>query len=652
MFQNLKNFLFFLVISQPLYADVLVRMEVQQDAATDSLYLRLFDGVVQDTVLNFLNYVNDGDYNNSFIHRSDPGFVIQGGGFTFDPALNDGTFSYDLVNDVYPGGLQPVPTDPPIQNEFNLSNLRGTIAMAKLGGDPDSATSQWFINLADNSSILDGQNGGFTVFGEVISNGMTVVDGIAGLPVYQRNLDIHPAFAELPLINYIADPILQQNLVRVNSVTELLSISADINFKAVINTSTQSVITIKNTDTISHSIGDIASTDTIDAPFSIIANTCSNTTLAQDAECTLSIQFSPQSEGIFNDTFNIELTDLALSYSFSLTGQGGATVQDIAPSFEAVEFAEVQLYDPSNPLSYEQIVVFINNDGGLDLEIFSMSLDGADAADFEIFENCVDFSPVVPGGYCVLPVNFKPLTVGEKSATITITSDDPDENPLVIPVSGTASIDTDGVPVSVEDAAPNGGDGNNDGVLDSIQNNVASFPGINGAYITLITSTGTRISNISVLSNDQLVSPPDNIQFNLGVLDFKLEDLRIDGTAEVGVILPPGYVASTYYMYGATPDNINPHWYEFMYDGTTGAQLIGKAVLTSPDGTRIERHLIKLFFKDGERGDADLSENGVIIDPGAPVVSLEDSGSGSMNFWLLLYLTTIFILLRMRYVQS
>jgi hypothetical protein len=154
-----------------------------------------------------------------------------------------------------------------------------------------------------------------------------------------------------------------------------------------------------------------------------------------------------------------------------------------------------------------------------------------------------------------------------------------------------------------------------------------------------------------VLSNDQLVTPPNGIQFNLGVLDFKLEDLRIGGTAEVGVILPPGYTAGTYYMYGPTPDNINEHWYEFLYDGTTGAQLLGKAVLISPDGTSIERNLIKLFFKDGDRGDADLLENGVIIDPGAPVVSLEDTSSGSMNFWLLLYLTASIILLRVRYVQ-
>jgi peptidyl-prolyl cis-trans isomerase A (cyclophilin A) len=138
------------------------------------------------TVTNFLNYVNDGDYVNSIIHRSVPGFVIQGGGFRFD----------DLE-------IEEIATDPPVVNEFNSqrSNTRGTIAMAKLGNDPNSATSEWFFNLADNSANLDNQNGGFTVFGEVLSDlELAPIDAIASLPVYNGSSYFNqPALTDLPL---------------------------------------------------------------------------------------------------------------------------------------------------------------------------------------------------------------------------------------------------------------------------------------------------------------------------------------------------------------------------------------------------------------------------------------------------------------------
>ena len=143
--------------------------------------IELFDEEAPATVANFLNYVNDGDYADSFIHRSVPGFVIQGGGFSF-----------------IDGDVVAIPSDPPVINEPGISNLRGTIAMAKLGGDPNSATSQWFFNLADNSANLDNTNGGFTVFGQVTGNGMDVIDQIAALQVWNGG----GAFSELPLIDY------------------------------------------------------------------------------------------------------------------------------------------------------------------------------------------------------------------------------------------------------------------------------------------------------------------------------------------------------------------------------------------------------------------------------------------------------------------
>jgi hypothetical protein len=84
-----------------------------------------------------------------------------------------------------------------IVNEPGISNTRGTIAMAKLAGDPNSAMSEWFINLADNLN-LDTDNGGFTVFGRIIGDGMTVVDAIAAVPVY----NFGSPFDTVPLRNF------------------------------------------------------------------------------------------------------------------------------------------------------------------------------------------------------------------------------------------------------------------------------------------------------------------------------------------------------------------------------------------------------------------------------------------------------------------
>src|SRR5581483_564104 len=101
------------------------------------------------------NYITSNRFDNSIFHRLASGFVLQGGGFTF---FNDANGN---------GAIGEIITDPAVQNEFGESNVQGTIAMAKLGNDPNSATSQFFFNLANNSANLDNQNGGFTVFGRI-----------------------------------------------------------------------------------------------------------------------------------------------------------------------------------------------------------------------------------------------------------------------------------------------------------------------------------------------------------------------------------------------------------------------------------------------------------------------------------------------------
>ena len=121
------------------------------------------------TVANFLSYVDSGAFTNTFFNRSVSGFVIQGGYATSPSTTFTSTSQFT-----------PITANAPVTNEPGISNTIGTVAMAKLSGNPNSATDQFFVNLGDNSSNLDSQNGGFTVFAKVLD--MTAVNAIAALP--------------------------------------------------------------------------------------------------------------------------------------------------------------------------------------------------------------------------------------------------------------------------------------------------------------------------------------------------------------------------------------------------------------------------------------------------------------------------------------
>ena len=162
-------------------------------------YVELFDKAGPNrtrttplTAANFLSYVDAGSYDGSMIHRSVLDFVVQGGGYMAP------TLPADQV------GSNPtrITEGPTVANEPGNTNVRGTIAMAKLGGLPDSATSQWFFNMADNSANLDNQNGGFTAFGQVLGDGMNAVGALGEAAVYDaRAYYGDSALNELPLWN-------------------------------------------------------------------------------------------------------------------------------------------------------------------------------------------------------------------------------------------------------------------------------------------------------------------------------------------------------------------------------------------------------------------------------------------------------------------
>lgn len=198
MLGQIRQVLIFFTLALPISANASTVVSMQ--SSLGNINIQLFDETAPQTVANFLSYVNSGAYDNSFIHRSVPGFVVQGGGFNWD------------IDTLLP---RKILTSAPVVNEFGASNLRGTIAMAKVAGNPNSATSQWFFNLSDNSRNLDSQNGGFTVFGQVIGDGMQVIDTIAGL----SRVNLGGEFTSMPLVTpRVGDNYTAENLVMINKV--------------------------------------------------------------------------------------------------------------------------------------------------------------------------------------------------------------------------------------------------------------------------------------------------------------------------------------------------------------------------------------------------------------------------------------------------
>ena len=144
--------------------------QVEFDTTAGKIRVELYPDAAPKTVANFLDYVKAKHYDGTQFHRVIGGFMIQGGGFTAD--------------------FKQKPTKPPIpieaeqSSKAGLLNVPGTLAMARTG-DPNSATAQFFINVADNKSLnfreATQQGYGYTVFGKVVS-GMDVVDKIAKAP--------------------------------------------------------------------------------------------------------------------------------------------------------------------------------------------------------------------------------------------------------------------------------------------------------------------------------------------------------------------------------------------------------------------------------------------------------------------------------------
>ena len=165
--------------------------------------------------------------------------------------------------------------------------------------------------------------------------------------------------------------------------------------------------------------------------------------------------------------------------------------------------------------------------------------------------------------------------------------------------------DNDGINDSVETAGPNSGDANNDGTQDSLQNNVACVESYTSqGYVVLETPDGITLSNCQAADNPSPGDAPAEMNFDYGFFDFTINGLTPGGTTTLTMTLPSGVEPDTYYKYGQTQANQTDHWYEFLYDTQTGAEING--------------NIITLNFVDALRGDDVLTQDSMVIDLGAP----------------------------------
>jgi cyclophilin family peptidyl-prolyl cis-trans isomerase len=204
------------------------RFTTNQPGASNRFFVELFDAAgagrtrtTPATVSNFLAYIDANRYRNTIVHRSVNNFVIQGGGFTQPTAPSDQAG----------GAPASIATFAMITNESGNQNVRGTLAMARTSA-PNSASSQFFVNTADNRASLDPQSAssdpslraGYAVFGRVLGGGMSVVDAMAAVPVYQAaGYYNNGALDELPLRG-VPNPIPSPAVIRPSQFVTFTSI--------------------------------------------------------------------------------------------------------------------------------------------------------------------------------------------------------------------------------------------------------------------------------------------------------------------------------------------------------------------------------------------------------------------------------------------
>jgi cyclophilin family peptidyl-prolyl cis-trans isomerase len=565
--------------SMAFHAPANTQLRMQTDLG--GVDIELFDSQAPLTVQNFLHYVNSGAYDGTFIHRSVPGFVVQGGGYIFNPANGD----------FFGSGTSHIPTDPPVVNEpdpVNRPNVRGTLAMARTS-DPDSATSEWFVNLVDNPGLDDPNNsGGFTVFGQVLGNGMAVWDEVAGFSVcsqvvlYPFECNIPPSPFSVPKYSFPDMPAVDWNQpVGNNTLININHIGTDGDGDGAIDSLEDAAP--NNGDANNDKIQDSTQAGVASFPDS----TGNYTVLETSPGVTIhGLDILGATFGVANPPAipgQLDALTFARGYvGYELDGLSPGNTTSVTESFSG------------GPASYT-FYNFGPTPDNATPHWYEFLYDGATGAEIAGNTIVVHFKDGARGDGDLDGVNGV-IKVSPGGAAINLQAD----------------ADGDGVPDAIENAAPNQGDANGDYTLDSLQGDVASLPDINGAYVTVQTDALLRLAGVAIAN-----VPPagfSNLSFSGGYVSFRVTGAAAGAPVKVKLTLPPGSAPNTYYIHGPTPQIPNPHWYDFTFDGETGALIAGNE--------------INLNFIGGKRGDGDLDKsNGVILVSPGGAASCQDADS-------------------------
>lgn len=162
-----------------------------------------------------------------------------------------------------------------------------------------------------------------------------------------------------------------------------------------------------------------------------------------------------------------------------------------------------------------------------------------------------------------------------------------------------------------------------------------------GAYATLAVPTGLgfALNNVEAQANPSPGDAPDDVQFPYGFFRFRATGLNAGACTTVTLYVPRDETIDTYYKYGPTAENPTDHWYEFLYDGRTGAQIFHEG-----GQTRVVLHLC-----DGERGDNDLTANGRIDELGGPGV--RSAPIPTLSEWGMILFVAMMLLAGVRFLR-